>query len=305
MLNGSFFGLRAVIAFILGLVLAQGIFQTQALATKLRHPAAPPTEKVEIGPAMTFTVIRLGYSKCEPNCPEWIQAEGEITDQTPDKLSKLLANTDYRRLPLLIDSMGGKVYAAMKMGRLLRSYGMNTAVAASNTKECWPLNQGKSPCNVDPATRDQVHTGYVIEGGAFCNSACSWVLLAGVERIAGRNTYVGLHQPHGTEERWVDHYWDTWRIVNGKKHITSHRFIKRTYVKPIYIQGVRPAERPLYLKYIKEMGGSAQILDEMAKAAPSAINEVDASNGQRKNLGLITQTGEDVSMLISVDHCQT
>ena len=181
---------------------------------------------------------------------------------------------------------------------------MNTAVAASNTKECWPLNQGKSPCNVDPATRDQVHTGYVIEGGAFCNSACSWVLLAGVERIAGRNTYVGLHQPHGTEERWVDHYWDTWRIVNGKKHITSHRFIKRTYVKPIYIQGVRPAERPLYLKYIKEMGGSAQILDEMAKAAPSAINEVDASNGQRKSLGLITQTGEDVSTLISVDHCQ-
>ena len=37
MLNGSFFGLRAIIAFILGLVLAQGIFQTQALATKLRH----------------------------------------------------------------------------------------------------------------------------------------------------------------------------------------------------------------------------------------------------------------------------
>jgi len=270
--------------------------------TAPKPPAAPVPEKTELGgKAMDFTVIRLSSDYCEPNCPEWIAAEGEITMKTPAKLAKLLANPAYRKLPIMLNSPGGAVYAAMDMGQLIRKYGMNTAVALSNTRDCSDLN--KLP-NCLPGT-SPVHLGNLNEYNAYCNSACSWMQLAGVVRIVGAGSELGLHQPHSDYQPWIDHYWDTWRMVNGVKHIISHKFIKRTYLAKKHEVGVQKSEMPKYLAYIKQMGGSPDILVEMDKASPKDLNEFNHGNARLKELGLVTDETLNVNALVSTDHCKT
>ncbi len=248
---------------------------------------------------MTFSVLRLSYVQCEPLCAQWIAADGEITDQTPAKLERLLANPSYRKFPILISSPGGRVYAAMKMGRLIRKYGMTTAVAQSSGLGC----SLSSTCVTLGSKDDVVHSGYVMPNRGYCNSACPLMLLGGVVRIGGGDIHIGLHQPHDDSPRWIDHYWDTWRMIKGKKHIISHRFVKRTYLKPLHIVGVTPQLKQIYLSYFKQMGGSPQILDEMAKASPSQNNDIPAYTNRRKELGLVTDNSLNFTAVVSEDHC--
>jgi hypothetical protein len=267
--------------------------------TSKTPPPSPPVEKTKFGQPMIFTVLRLDSLACEPNCPEWIQAEGEITDQSPAKLKKLLTNKDYRKLPILLNSPGGRVEAAMEMGRLIRKYGMNTAVAWSNIKGCISTSHDCLPDGKESTTP---HLGYAFASGAYCNSACPLMLMGGVVRVAGLGVYVGLHQPIATE-KWTDYYRDTWRMVKGKKVIISRRFIKRV-VKAAHIVGVMPESKSKYLRYFKEMGGTPAILDEMAKASPDQMNNIPQSGGLRQQLGLVSTNDLDFSSLVSIDHCK-
>lgn len=270
--------------------------------TSSKPPAAPIPEKTELGgKPMDFTVIRLSSGNCEPNCPEWIAAEGEITVKTPAKLARLLANPEYRKLPITLNSPGGAVYAAMDMGQMIRKYGMSTAVAWSNTRDCSDLN--KTP-NCLPAA-GPVHLGYLNEYNAYCNSACSWMQLSGVVRIVGAGAELGLHQPHADYQPWIDHYWDTWRMVNGKKHIISHKFVKRTYLAQKHEVGVQKNEMQKYLSYIRQMGGSPDILVEMNKASPKDLNAFNHGSARLKELGLVTDETLNANALVSADHCKT
>ncbi|MEO6609909.1 MAG: hypothetical protein ABIN69_15720 [Aestuariivirga sp.] len=222
---------------------------------------------------------------------------------TPGKLTKLLSNVAYRKLPILINSGGGKIEAAMIMGRLIRKYGMTVAVAPSGSVGCRSTTGFSSACPPD----GNVHQGYALISGGYCNSACSLILLGGQVRLVGPVASVGLHQPHGETQHWVDHYWDTWRMENGRKVITSHKFIKRTYEKPKSFAGVTPYMKPKYLQYFKEMGGSPAILGEMAKASPTNMNSIPyvRGGGPRKKMGLVTDEDMGVPDLVSADHCKT
>jgi hypothetical protein len=299
-LSFKVFWLWKTISFVFALIVCMQ-FSVAPSQAKKNSPktSLPPIEKVEFAKAMTFSVLRLSNAQCNPLCAQWIAADGEITDQTPAKLERLLANPGYRKLPILISSPGGRVYAAMKMGRLIRKYGMNTAVAQSAGLGC-----SLTETCVTLGIKDEViHIGYVISNVGFCNSACPLMLLGGVVRIGGSDIYIGLHQPHDDPQRWIDHYWDTWRIIKGKKHIISHKFVRRTYLKPDHIVGVTPQLKLIYLSYFKQMGGSPQILDEMAKASPTQMNNIPSNTNRRKELGLVTNISLDVTNFVSVDHC--
>ncbi len=41
-------------------------------------------------PSMRFAVVRSNAPGCEPNCPEWISAEGTIEADTPGLLKRTL-----------------------------------------------------------------------------------------------------------------------------------------------------------------------------------------------------------------------
>lgn len=109
-------------------------------------------------PMRFFTAHNGG--NCYDTC-SWIAAEGEITAQTPEAFEAFIENG----LPasiLYLDSPGGNVVAALRLGRRFRELGLSTAVGrtqdASATASATFVGQGR------------------------CESACSYVLLGGVSR---------------------------------------------------------------------------------------------------------------------------
>lgn len=252
-------------------------------------------------PPMAFAVVRLSQPACEPTCPQWIAAEGQIMPGTAAKFAKFLSNPAYRKLPVVLNSGGGKIFDAMAMGRLIRKYKMNTSVGWTSFSGCSPLKKQKPACKPDPVTK--AYHGWAGPYRSGCFSACPLILLGGLLRVIDPAARIGLHQPSSEQRPYIDRYWETYRMVRGKKHIISRKFIKRVYLPAKKIAGITPQLRKKLLPYVKEMGGSPAILDEMEKAAPADMNMIAFGDWKRQNLGLSTADGIDLTVFISAKHC--
>jgi len=68
---------------------------------------------------MQVRIVRSAASGCEPDCAEWISAEGDIVDATPAAFEQVFRKLGKRRLPVLIHSGGGSVNQLVAR---LRSY---------------------------------------------------------------------------------------------------------------------------------------------------------------------------------------
>lgn len=84
---------------------------------------------------------------------------------------------------LFLDSPGGNLGEAIKLGRLVRELNLNTRIGGS----------GGFPRNPDGSLR--------IAGGDFpadgrCESACAYVFMGGLERFLNDGTKLGLHRFH-------------------------------------------------------------------------------------------------------------
>tara|TARA_R110001592_G_scaffold283291_2_gene551218 strand:+ start:881 stop:1666 length:786 start_codon:yes stop_codon:yes gene_type:complete len=108
---------------------------------------------------------------------EWTHIEilGEIKDQDTEKLKNLLLfmrvnHDEYESIPVFLNSQGGSVEAALKMGRMLREYNATTAV---------------------------IH-------GKQCSSACLFVLAGGVNRLVLFDAVLGLHRPKFNEQKFAE-----------------------------------------------------------------------------------------------------
>ena len=85
-----------------------------ALASTLLALPATAQDKSAAAPQpepMRFVVTRSA-EPCEPDCREWIAAQGAITKDTPAELRRALTDLNGRKLPLLVYSTGGTVEAA-------------------------------------------------------------------------------------------------------------------------------------------------------------------------------------------------
>jgi hypothetical protein len=216
---------------------------------------------------------------------------------TPANLARLLANPANRKLPLLLNSNGGKVYAALEMGRMIRRYGMTTAVGRTRFDFCNPfLDKG-----CIPTASNRTYRGSTEEMGARCLSACPFIMLGGTMRLLSPLSYLGLHQPKDIRRPYIDHYWETWRMVHGKKVILSRRFINRTNLPTKTVVGVSPEIRKKLMPYIKEMGASSKIMDEMELAGPDAMYQIKTDLAQE--LGLSTNILTRLSAIASSDRC--
>src|SRR5271165_3191164 len=134
-------------------------------------------------PPMRIVRVMSSDPACEPNCPEWISAEGMILPGTAGAFRKAILDLRGRRLPVLISSHCGSLGAALQMGELIRERRLAVAVARTLIANC----PERTP--VCPGAR-----GEAITGGAFCASACPLILAAGVERLVGPVPMVGVHQ---------------------------------------------------------------------------------------------------------------
>ncbi|MGL4490263.1 MAG: hypothetical protein ACRCU5_12560, partial [Rhizobiaceae bacterium] len=248
-------------------------------------------------PPMTFALVRSSQTGCEPNCPQWIQAEGQIMGDTAVKFSKFMKKIGYKPYPLLLTSGGGRVDAAMKMGRQIRKLKMDVAVGGTAYLSCSPQAKG---CKL-PKERNGVYSGYPYSARAYCNSACPMILAAGTRRVVGQWAFLGVHQ---VTTRWTTsqtQYKVKYRVKNGKKKVIAKKKVGREIVKQRTTTKLSPNQKLQITGYYKTMGVNPKIIDKIVATPASTILQL--SQVEMLDLGLVTSL-DQADLLTSMAICK-
>jgi hypothetical protein len=232
-------------------------FAGQQKKTKIVAQPKPIYEE-----AMRVVVVSNRFPTCEPDCPQWISAEGEITAATPTAFRRVFKQIGSKNMPLVIRSPGGSIEAAIEIGKMVRKRNMTVAVGYTLYRGCRPDEVG---CKLSEENKG-IYSGSIAEFQAFCNSACPMILAAGTTRLASSVVYLGLHEPKTLWTReWVK-WRDAYKVVNGKKKFAKRTIISRKLVKGKTTYGFDKRLRKQLGNYYKSMGIDLAILDEMEKA---------------------------------------
>ena len=181
------------------------------------------TPKVPEVPPMSFVIVRSGVTGCEPNCPQWISAEGQIMPGSAAQFRKILKQAGKMRLPVLLTSQGGDIEAALAIGQMIRQRKLDVIVGWTLFMSC---NPGDKTCKL-PKEQKGVYAGLAMTGRAYCFSACPFILAAGQKRMLGTGAVVGLHEITTQPIIQRIRYNETYRIVNGRKKMHSHTVVSR------------------------------------------------------------------------------
>lgn len=245
---------------------------------------------------MQFAVVRSNAAGCEPNCPEWISAEGAIEAATPAKLKRVLKTLGGRQLPIIVNSPGGNVDAALQLGRIIRKNKLDVAVGATKFSGCQP---GTGDCRANDGN-GATYVGIASDGGAICNSACPLMFAGGVQRLVGRWAYLGVHQITTTFQRQQVYYRTTYRIVRGRKKISS-KIVSRTNAGTYKTYEMSKAVERKLSAYLREMGVGQGVLEVMKATAAGDIRQIALDD--MTTMKLVTGKGT-VDLLISAGICR-
>ncbi|MER8370768.1 hypothetical protein [Mesorhizobium sp. M0306] len=252
----------------------------------------------DLGPTMRFVVVRSSAPGCEPTCPEWISAEGSIEAGTPALFKRTLKALGGRKLPIVVDSPGGNVEAALTLGRLIRKNKLDIAVGKTRFVGCLPdvknckENDGKGAR----------YFGNAYANGAICNSACPLMFSGGIRRVVGERAFLGVHQITTTYIRTKLLYRTTYRMVKGKKKILSTRVVSRKNAGSYKTYEMnKPLERKL-AAYLKEMGVGLGVLETMKSTPASSIQQLVPYDMLQMNL--VTSL-DAVDLLIAPTLCRS
>src|ERR1051325_989854 len=100
---------------------------------------------------------------CGNDCRTWVSASGAITADTPRDFDAFAKKNNIGGATIALDSDGGSVLGALALGRSIRKLGMTTTVG--KTIDLNSTEGGKKRAKLLP--------------GAYCESMCAFVLLAG------------------------------------------------------------------------------------------------------------------------------
>jgi hypothetical protein len=256
-----------------------GLDQVEAAKKK---QSTPSLQKPIYEAPMRVVIVRNSDPKCEPTCPQWIAAEGEITDATPQAFRNVFKQMGKQRLPIIIRSPGGSINAALSIGRMIRERNLTVAVGYTQFLGCSPADKN---CKL-PRQDKSVYQGVIMEDRAFCNSACPMLLAGGTTRLISYRASAGVHEPKTTWTREYVRYREYYKIIKGKKKITSRKIISRKNVKDKTTFGLDKRLRKTLSAYYKSMGINLAILDETTKAKYQDMNFL--TQEQTDTLGLRT-----------------
>jgi hypothetical protein len=141
----------------------------QAPGAAPARPAPSAPTYAPQGEPMTF---RLHQGQGLRGATRWVSATGQIQGNTAQQFEAFRRANAIDGLPLVLDSSGGRVTAAMAMGRIIRQARMTTAVGRT----------------VGAGERDTVRTHEV-----RCASACVLALMGGVERHVSEDARIEVH----------------------------------------------------------------------------------------------------------------
>jgi hypothetical protein len=160
--------------------------------------AAPDTKAALVEAPMQVHVVRSAHPGCEPQCTQWIAAQGKIVPDTAARFKKVLGQLGERKLPIFVDSGGGAVNEALVIGRLVRAKGLDVAVTRTELV----------PCAADDAACRKAKAGGELRGLARatlskCASSCAFILAGGTRRLVGPGIGVGVHQITTTMRKYL------------------------------------------------------------------------------------------------------
>ncbi len=278
---------------VLAQVEAQAQSQQQAKSKVRKGGKAAPGQVTRIptsGPPMVVQLVRSGEDGCEPTCAEWIAAQGRIDSSTPRQFRRILTKLGNRKLPVLVDSAGGTVDEALAIGRLIRSKGLDVAVAKSETLACAPSNE---------ACRSAKQKGLVLakprSRAARCASSCAFLLAGGKRRFIGQTAFAGVHQLTTYETRVK--VLRTYRIetrtewgvpVVARKTLVSEKKIAEKTVQTETTQGMYQKVR----KYFADMGVGDPMMSLLLATPSSSIHWLSRAELQQTALATDFEDGE-------------
>jgi hypothetical protein len=232
------------------------------LAAKKKKNEPPPQPKAIYEAPMTVVIVRNSVPLCEPNCPEWIAAEGEITDGTPAKFREAFKRMGKKQLPIVIRSPGGSINAALEIGRMIRKRKLDVAVGSTRFEDCAP---DQKSCKL-PKEYKGIYRGTAWGYYGFCNSACPLILAAGTARLASVETSVGVHKPKIVWNQERVYYRETYRMVNGKKKVLKRTITSRKRGKSKVSYEFGKSLRKKLASYYGSMGVDPAIMEDSEKA---------------------------------------
>ena len=234
---------------------------------------------------MVFSIVRAGTPACEPDCPEWIAADGDITDKTVSAFQAILKTAGGRNLPLLINSLGGRVDAAMTLGRMIRERKMTVEIARTDYLACEPWTR-----TCEPDFKDGTYYGRANTTFGICNSACPLALAGGVRRIASPLSRIGVHQIVTTQEKYRDRYRITQKKLSNGKVVTEKRRVERRKIGTVKSTEMPASLRKNLAEYLTGMNVKPDLIDLMLSTPPDKIRYLN--NEELKALGVATEINE-------------
>lgn len=242
---------------------------------------SPALAQEQHGPEMQFVVVRSAEPRCEPVCAEWISAEGEITQRSDDRLKEVLRKLGKRRLPIIINSPGGSVEAAMAMGRMIREKKLDVAIGWTWFLGCQPAEKD---CKLN-AGKGAPYFGIASADGVYCNSACPLVLAGGVHRTVESSSFIGLHQVTTVVTQTKISYQTRYKIVKGKKKIISKKVVSREKAGSYTVYEMDKALEKKLRRYFEDLGVDASLVDRMKETYAGAIYYVPYNDIVASRLG--------------------
>jgi len=247
------------------------LFSTLLIAFGLLFPAqakmhrvTPP--KVE---AMNVIIVRDNSAGCEPQCAEWIAAEGGITDATPAAFRRVFNMLGSRKLPILIVSNGGLVKAGFDIARMVRERGFEIVVAQTQVEGC---ADGLPKCKLDPNIE---HRGTIVDRNAGCNSSCALLIAGGTKRHVPKYAFIGVHQisSYTSSTRVMRNFRVKYRLVNGKKQEISRELVsEKRGGTTIYSVDTPKSTYNTIQQFYASMGISASIMPLLEGTSPTSLH---------------------------------
>ncbi|MBI2718701.1 MAG: hypothetical protein HY245_09505 [Rhizobiales bacterium] len=258
------------------------LFAALLLALPVEGAKPQPPAKPEF-PPMSVVIVRSALPGCEPDCPQWISAEGMLTPATPALFRKALKQASGLRLPVIIHSPGGDVNAAIAIGSMIKQAKLDVAVGWTLFDGCKP---GDKSCKL-PRAQNGVYRGLVFSYRAYCASACPLVLAAGERRLVGGGALAGVHQMISQRilQRLI--YREKFYEFGGQKQVISRELVGRKTVKSYMTTKVDPALLKTIKTYLATTGVNSTLLDLFQLAPPSSIHVMTSE--ELTSTGLMTE----------------
>lgn len=182
---------------------------------------------------------------CQPNCKGWFSATGIVTADTYRLFEDFAKERDLRGATVVLDSGGGSVLDAIKLGRRWRELRISTTVGTT----------------VEHGVATDARSSIMPE--AYCESMCVFLLLAGVNRYVPPSAHVRVHQ-----------IWMGDRAEDAKA---------ATYTAQDVSIIERDVGR--LAKYTFDMGGSGDLLEMALSVPPwNALRELSMDEIRQSNL---------------------